>query len=71
MSHTKRILGCMKFGREYRQDEISVMSGLPIDDVDRVCKMLEQGGVLERTSKDGLKKRKERKFKSNQRELFA
>lgn len=71
MSYTKIVLGCMKFDRPYRQDEISVMSGLSLDDVARVCVMLENGGLISGCEDNKMLKRKQKKFKSKQRELFA
>ena len=71
MSHASRVLGCMKFNRPYRQDEISVMSGLSLDDVSRVCSMLESGGLISGCEDNKILKRKQNKFKSKQRELFA
>lgn len=70
MSHTKIVLGCMKFDRPYRQDEIAAMTGLSIDDVARVCKMLEKGMMISGCEDNKMLKQRQKKFKSNQRALF-
>ena len=70
MSYTKQILGIMKFDRYYRQDELSAMSNIPIESIQDICKRLEAGGIVEGCSDNKIKKRRQKKFKSKQRELF-
>lgn len=60
MSHTKIVLGCMKFDRLYRQDEIAARTGLSIDDVARVCKMLEKGMMISGCEDNKILKRRQR-----------
>lgn len=71
MSYTKQILGLMKFDRPYRQDELSAMSNIPIETIQDICKRLEAGGILTGCADNKIKKRKAKKFKSKQRELFS
>lgn len=71
MNYTKQILGCMKFDRYYRQDELSAMTDIPIESIQDVCKRLEAGGIVTGCADNKIMKRKERKFKSKQRELFV
>lgn len=68
MSCIHRINTAMKAGREYSPEELAVITHIPAYEVSRCLRLLEGGGLIEKTQSGHFLKY--RKFKTRQRSLL-
>ena len=69
MNFTDRVFKAMREGHEYSPDELAGTLHIPRDSASQILNMLAKNDLVEQTVTDRFIKN--RKFKTNQRGLFA
>lgn len=69
MSYADKIIQSMNFDVEYDPSTVAAVTHLPVDIAGSVLHQLAKGGVVECVRQDRY--RKNRKYKSRQRQMFA